>query len=289
MMRFNEILIKDGILATYEIGTGPKLIFLHGGPGDTHHYLRPLAEKLKSHFTCILYDQRGSGSSQINERNSSTLSLSSFFHDLDSIIEFYGADRVNLFGHSWGAMLALFYNIARPNKVSKNAIVSIGPLTEKYGVMNAERRLSVLTASERDLSGSLRADRTIALKNKKFAEVYRLDNQLIRLTVKSWIYDPLIREDFLNSYFSEPPVDRELNKLVWESAQNFFDWNLLKKISNPVWLCSGSHDPNPPDQIKELESNLQNVETLVLEKCGHIPWIEKPNVFFEAIIKFLHR
>jgi proline iminopeptidase len=51
----------DGELAWYETGSGAPLVFLHGGPGDDHRYMKALAEPLADHFRCILYDQRGSG------------------------------------------------------------------------------------------------------------------------------------------------------------------------------------------------------------------------------------
>src|SRR5436305_7790364 len=72
-------------LAWYEAGDGPVVVFLHGGPGDDHSYLRALAEPLSRQFRCILYDQRGSGHSQLRELDEETLHITRFFDDLEAL------------------------------------------------------------------------------------------------------------------------------------------------------------------------------------------------------------
>ena len=66
-------------------GIGDPLVFLHGGPGDDHVYLRPFAEPFLSQYRCILPDQRGSGQSIIRTYNSETLHLSKFIDDLEAL------------------------------------------------------------------------------------------------------------------------------------------------------------------------------------------------------------
>jgi len=40
----NFVEVPDGDLAVYSFGSGPPVIFLHGGPGDTHDYMKRMAE-----------------------------------------------------------------------------------------------------------------------------------------------------------------------------------------------------------------------------------------------------
>ncbi len=84
-MKFNEIRTQDGVLATYCVGRSPLLVFIHGGPGDTHHYLRQVAPRLASDFTCVLYDQRGTGRSFVENKTTSTINSQKFIDDLDTI------------------------------------------------------------------------------------------------------------------------------------------------------------------------------------------------------------
>ena len=50
----HRLATADGETAWFDDGTGPALVLLHGGPGDDHRYLRPLAESLTDRFRCVL-------------------------------------------------------------------------------------------------------------------------------------------------------------------------------------------------------------------------------------------
>lgn len=261
---------------------------LHGGPGDTHHYLRDVAKILKEQFTCVLFDQRGSGRSFLTERNESTVSLPKFINDIDSILDFYRIKKTHLFGHSWGAMLGLFYNLERPERVAKSALVSMGPLTDKYGEQNHQRTLQVLDPSERLKWEELKAVRDQAAISGDRSKTLMADNAMMYLRVKSWIVNSALHKDFLEQYFSDPPCDRQVNKWVWKSLYGYFQWENAGKISNPVWLCTGSADATPIEQQAELSTWLKKHKTTVLDHCGHIPWLERPYLFYEALTEFLN-
>ena len=60
----------------------------------------------------------------------------------------------------------------------------------------------------------------------------------------------------------------------------------VKLISCPVIAIHGDYDPHPIDGIREpLESALDDFRIVVLEKCGHYPWIERyaRDRFFELL------
>src|SRR5438477_4466880 len=101
-------------LAWYEVGSGPTVLFLHGGPGTDHRYLRPLAEPLAEHFRCVMCDQRGSGCSHLGHLEETTLHVDRFVADIEALRTALSQDRLCLVGHSWGAELALLYAITYP-------------------------------------------------------------------------------------------------------------------------------------------------------------------------------
>src|SRR5438093_13502764 len=72
-------------LACCDAGEGPPLLFLHGGPGDDHRFLRPMAEPLAHRFRCVLYDQRGSGRSRMDRLDDTTLRMNGFLADLEAL------------------------------------------------------------------------------------------------------------------------------------------------------------------------------------------------------------
>src|SRR5947209_9454919 len=83
----------------------------HGGPG-LWDMSGSVATSLEGRFRVIRWDQRGCGRSE----HRGPYSVARCVADLDAIID--RQPRVALFGHSWGATLALRYALDHPDRVS---------------------------------------------------------------------------------------------------------------------------------------------------------------------------
>lgn len=143
----------DGILFHAEAfgnADNPCVIVIHGGPGGDYKSLLSL-KALSDEYYVVFYDQRGSG---LSERvPESQFTYDNFIKDLDNIINYYGKGRkVNLIGHSWGAMLASGYMCKYPFKIDKAVLAEPGFLNNELyqdfvkstGGMNAELGLQSL-------------------------------------------------------------------------------------------------------------------------------------------------
>jgi proline iminopeptidase len=89
-----------------DIGRGPAVIVLHGGPDFDHTYLLPELNRLSDSFHLIYYDQRGRGRSAQGVQPED-VTLESEIADLDAVRQHFGFDSAVLLGHSWGTVLAL--------------------------------------------------------------------------------------------------------------------------------------------------------------------------------------
>lgn len=111
----------DGHLVYWELCGNPKgkpVVFLHGGPGSgcTPKHRR-LFNPEKYHI--MLFDQRGSGRSlpYASLDNNTTWHL---VHDIQRLrAEVLGAEKIMVFGGSWGSTLALAYAQTHPENVSE--------------------------------------------------------------------------------------------------------------------------------------------------------------------------
>jgi pimeloyl-ACP methyl ester carboxylesterase len=114
-----------------EIGAGPPVVFLHGGPGNDFHYiidaLRP--QLGKHHF--VLYEQRGSLLSPVAANDVSKLTVQQQVKDLETLRKALGVDKLVLFGHSFGTFLALMYYQAHPDHVAGMVLAGAAPPTFK--------------------------------------------------------------------------------------------------------------------------------------------------------------
>jgi proline iminopeptidase len=108
----------------------PIVIFLHGGPGGDYRNGLNVKNLVTEHYYVVFYDQRGSGLSQRHPKNSHSIQL--MLDDLTAVINHYRtspAQKVFLFGHSWGAMLATAYINTYPAAINGVILAEPGGFT----------------------------------------------------------------------------------------------------------------------------------------------------------------
>ena len=100
---------RDGLTLFYEeVGSGPALYILSGGPGEAPD--RPyheIADSLKAFYTCVIVHQRGSGASRNIPINDQTITIANYTHDLEALRQKRGDKKITLLGMSWGGLLAM--------------------------------------------------------------------------------------------------------------------------------------------------------------------------------------
>ena len=111
-------------------GKGEPLLAVHGGPGLNHTYFLPHLESLSKDFTVILYDERACGRSVIPDTDS--LGLKFFVDDIDAIRKDLGLEKINILGHSWGAIPVVRYGIDYPEKVKSMVLCNAVALSHEF-------------------------------------------------------------------------------------------------------------------------------------------------------------
>jgi proline iminopeptidase len=118
---------------TYGDPADPIVIVIHGGPGGDFRSLLNAKDLADEGYFVVFYDQHGTGLSQRVSRSvfESEDAVQRYIEDLDEIIHHFrtGAQKVFLFGHSWGAMLATGYIDQHPDVISGAILAEPGGLT----------------------------------------------------------------------------------------------------------------------------------------------------------------
>ena len=101
--------VPGGTIWWKKVGSGPKppLLTLHGGPGAGHNYLLPLAG-LADDRPVIFYDQLGCGKAD-SPQDEKLYTIQRSVDEVDAVRKALGLEKIVLFGHSWGSMLAIEY------------------------------------------------------------------------------------------------------------------------------------------------------------------------------------
>jgi len=111
-----ELLVSDSG------GQGIPIVFLSGGPGMPS-YLSDVADLVEGRRV-VTYDQRGTGGSRVSDGDYST---EAHVADLESVRKSLGVERLHIFGHSWGGMLAQLYATTHIDSVASLFLCSPTP------------------------------------------------------------------------------------------------------------------------------------------------------------------
>ncbi|MFC1962595.1 alpha/beta fold hydrolase [Chloroflexota bacterium] len=240
---------------------------IHGGPGAPGE-MAPVAKELSS-------------VSGIMEPLQAARTCEGQVQELETVLEEHGDLPVTLIGHSWGAMLSFIFTARYPSFIKKLILVGSGVFEDKYAANIETTRWTRFSEREKveaiSLSETLK-DPDIEDKNAAMA-------RLGKLWARADSYQPLP----LGSEILEFQYD--INKSVWAGAKNLRSSGQLldlgRKISCPVVAIHGDYDPHPIEGVKDpLSSILKNFRFIILEKCGHYPWMERSvRDRFYAILK----
>ena len=114
----------------------PPLVILHGGPGACHEYLLPLQDLHRSHgIPLIFYDQIGNGkSTRLPEKAGDQAFWTDelFIAELENLLTQLNIIRrsFDLYGHSWGGMLASRFASRNPPGLCRLVLASAPASTE---------------------------------------------------------------------------------------------------------------------------------------------------------------
>ena len=198
------------------------------------------------------------------------ISLQGQINELKVVLEEEANLPVTLIGFSWGAWLSFLFAANHPSIVKKLILVSSGPYEESHAVKTQDIRISRLSEEERAEVKAL----IEVIDNPKVKEKDSAFSRFGELYSKADAYDPVTLES------EEIEYNFEIFRRVWaEAAEMRRSGELLKRgkrLECPVVAIHGDYDPHPAEGVqKPLSDILVNFRFILLDNCGHKPWIER--------------
>ncbi len=237
-----------------------QIAVIHGGPGAAGQ-MAPLAREIASDHRGVLEPLQTKGS------------LEGQIKELKEVLETSGDLPVALIGFSWGAWLSWLVAARFPEMVKKLILVGSGPFEEAYVAELEETRLSRLGKEERAQFKSAARD----LNDPAVEDKDELLTRLGTLTLKTDQYDPITDQlDETNLV----GIQGDIFQSVWVVAAKLRKSGQLLQIGRnikcPVVAIHGDYDPHPAAGVqKPLSATLEDFRFILLENCGHQPWMER--------------
>jgi pimeloyl-ACP methyl ester carboxylesterase len=283
-VEFNKILLYIGVIIRHSFrasmsdamilhfyGRYPfDTVVVHGGPGAAGE-MALVAEALAP-FTGVI------------EPYQTALSIEGLIEELISVLKNHVNLPAVLIGFSWGAWLVTLVAAEVPSLIQKLILVSSGPFDPDYSHDIQETRLNRLSPDERNevkrLSRVL-SDPELDDPNREFEQLglllshadtfYRLDEP--RGSLK-YDYKQFQR------IWPEGNQLRQSGALLTRAAE----------VRCPVIAIHGDYDSHPAEGVrKPLSGAVKDFRFILLDRCGHRPWVEKwaRDEFFGILIKEL--
>ena len=266
-------------------GSAPfRVAVVHGGPGAAGE-MAAVAHELSSDRSVL-------------EPLQTERSLHGQVEELKSQLQEHADPPVTLIGFSWGAWLSLILAAQYPHLVNRLILIGSGPFQESYVSRIMETRNSRLSEAERVEARCILAaleDRNDDVDREKEQERREALARMGELFRRTDAFDPIecrsneFQFDRIagDSGSIEPgcdgPIvecDPDIYQAVWREAsilrQTGKLLELCKKVRCPVIAIHGDFDPHPSVGVREpLQTVLKSFQFVLLENCGHKPWIEK--------------
>ena len=263
---------------------GIPLVCLHGGPGSTHYYFRPLEQLAVEGRRLVVYDQLGCGSSdRPDDPDLWTVEL--FVDELRTLREALDLERIHLLGTSWGSMLAIEYMLTKPAGVVSLALNS-PPTAAETWMAEARRLRDRLPDDVRQTLAEHEAAGTTDHPDYEAAE------------------DVFWRRHIL---LVDPPPDyvlrgraergRQVYRSLWGVSEwnangKLHDWDVrdrLSEITVPTLVTSGRYDECTPALAEDAERGIPGAERVLFEESSHMAYVEEPERFRAVLTDFLER
>ena len=282
-METSTRLAIDGVdMFVVSEGSGPP-VFVLGGPWFGHYYLRQLHRELAKHCYVIAYDARGAGQSSALTQNQIT--IAGHLRDLDQLRHAMNVEKMNIVGHSMGALVSLLYAAQHPATMASLVLLHPGPpfdqeLQETLHRAFASGHLPHERARLKELSSSP----AFASRDPKTHEEY------FKILYSPFFMDRanLTQLDFA---FTETTAQYAL-EAEERLLADILEQDPTAKVSRvkcPTLVVHAEHDLIPEAFSRQLADGIPGAEYLRLPGLGHFAFLEDPSRSIPPIIEFLTR
>ncbi|UHA74911.1 alpha/beta fold hydrolase [Paenibacillus sp. 481] len=239
-------------------GQGPVLLFLHGLGGNSSNWTYQ-RQYFQSQRTVISLDLPGHGQSE-----GAGIGFREYWKVVASLLEHLGVKSCTVCGLSKGARVAVDLAYHRPDMV--DGLVMVNSFMHLRPDDRAER-MNIYSLLDLDDGGEQWAD--------------------ILLREMGVLGYPSIVRGFKNAL--KTMNRKHVQQLFYELA-DVDQRDKLERLECPVLIVRGVHDHFVPAfYATEINGLVKQSEIVVMEHCGHLPYLEKPVDFNRIVELFLRR
>jgi len=278
------VLVEGGTVwyKVFGTGSGTPLLMLHGGPGATSEVFEPLAKRLGRDRPVIIYDQLGAGRSR-GPHDTKLWTEHRYVDEIRRIRKHLGLDRIHLYGHSWGTMLAMDYMATDPEGVE--SLILAGPCISIPRYLEDVNRLRrQLPQETQDILARHEAAGTDGSEEYMRAADVFYKRHVCRM-------NPWPRE-MTNSLEN---FGLDVYRYMWgpnefRGTGTLKDYDRtadLRKLRLPVLFTAGRYDECTPEATAWYRGMVRGAKMQIFEHSAHMTMLEEPDAYYTTVRQFL--
>lgn len=248
----------------YEIhGEGDPLLMIQGWGMDITGW-QTIIEPLSKVYQVIVFDNRGSGRSEVTPGDYTTRQLAD---DAAALLDHLQIENAHVLGWSMGGMIAQELVLAYPEKVNRLILSASSAKVNEKSSFIAWANIEAIRRGE--LETSVNWQLSFCFSNALFANEELLGQIKHRALNPSY---PVTLEGLMSQFAAVASHDRRRQ---------------LRPIKSPTLVLGAKEDGIiDVDQVEALAREIEHAELRLLPG-GHMYHIEYPHTFAEALIKFI--
>ncbi|MBI5355941.1 MAG: alpha/beta fold hydrolase [Candidatus Aenigmarchaeota archaeon] len=243
-------------------GGGDCVILIHGLGGHSGRWEKVIPELSKGHRV-IAPDLPGFGDSD-KPAHGFDYSIPAFSEFINDFMKNLDIGKADIIGSSMGGYIAAYFASEHPEKAKNLVLVSPAGLSRRATPEAMSYMNAVYFPTEETAKSAL---------EELFYDKNVVDEEMVVDFV-----DKMKNDDSKNAYFSS----------FFNLSRNHEFEEKLGKIKSPSLIIWGEEDEIIPcEYAEEYVSMIHNSKKEMMQKCGHMPFIEKPKEFLRLVKRHL--
>jgi proline iminopeptidase len=267
-----------------DIGEGPPIVVLHGGPDFNYDYLLPELDCLAERFRLVYYDQRGRGRSAAGVQPDD-VTIESEVDDLDEVRRYFGLESMAVLGHSWGGLLAMEYASRHPERLTHLILLNTAPASHDDAEAFRQHLRRIRPAGDIEAMQSIAATAAFRAGDLEVeSEYYRIHyrptlhtpGQLDRLI-------PRLRANFTpEQVLAARAIEHRLYDQTW-SSPGYDLLPALRRLAAPTLVLHGQNDFVPGGLAAHIAEAIPRARLVLVPQCGHFAYLEAPAAVMQHV------
>lgn len=269
--------------------SGEPLLLLPGGPANSHLTFHPAFSALADQYRVIYVDYRGRGRSD-KPASYRDITFSRDVADIEELRQKLGIDAWNVYGFSYGGMVAQAYALAHSRAVRHLILANTlhSPEMWQRNHENINRELANQFPEVWDRILELRAS-GLPSSAPEIQELYRVHGPLVRFynpeNAAKLLSEPGTRNEELYYIF----VGDDIEFFIGGEVAKLPDFRpRLKDLSMPTLIIAGRYDRALyPRYQQEFARCAPQARFVMMERSGCFAHVEEPEALMALLREFL--